>query len=495
MSSRRGLLLLSAALLCSTLACRTLLGDGSPGFSLEDAKPTRQPTPTPLPLSTRLSGEDLPELSFGPPSDSPRDRGRPRLSGPAQALDTEHFRVHYTLEGEDAVPADDENGDGNPDYVEEVGRALEYSWFAAIEHFGWAAPPPDNDLGGDDRYDVYLQNIMDEEYAGYTDTDGDNSVIGDNPNTPDLIEDASTHSHIVLDNDYREYGESPSPGISVLDYMRSTAAHEFNHAVQFGYDGTEPHDWVWEATATWMEEESFDSINEVRGTLEAVFKSPDSCQLSEGGEDRWEDVDHWYGMWIFIRYLSEHYGHEAVLRLWELIASHDGYAAWDALMDENHTTFEDLFRDYSVALLTRDFEEGLSYPVVRLEGRTGVGQTFVPQDGVQQLGADYIEIEANGPITVSLSAENLTGVVVGFRKDQSLVYPLWANQVSMDGSQHERSYLIVMNLQRAKGEATCQFTPYQVRVESGGSPESPAWQLPAPHFVSPRVEGLQSLDE
>lgn len=496
MSPRHKLLLIAIILLGSSLACRTLLGDqSSNATNFDDAKPTQLPSPTPLPLSTRLSGEDLPLLEFGPPGESPRDRGRPRLSGPAQTLDTEHFRVHYTFEGEDGVSPEDTNGNGHPDYVEEVGRAMEFSWFAEIEHFGWAPPPPDDGLGGDDRYDVYLQNVMADDYAGYTDSDGNDSLIGDNPNSPLITETGSTHSHIVLDNDYIEYEEFQEPGITVLEYMRSTAAHEFNHALQFGYDGTEPHDWVWEATATWMEEEVFDSINEVRGTLSAVFKSPDSCQLTEGGEDRIEDSDHWYGMWILMRYMSEHYGHEAVLRLWELIATEDRYDAWDALMEEEQTTLEDLFRDYSIALLTRDFQEGLSYPLVRLEGRALIDETFVPLDGVQQLGADYIEVLGHETISVTLEGEGLSGVLVGVSDEYSSVHPMWANQASIDTSQYEQTYLIVMNLQRAGGPANCRFSPYEVRVERGGTPEAAAWGLPAANFAPPRVEGLESLDE
>jgi hypothetical protein len=84
---------------------------------------------------------------------------------------------------------------------------------------------------------------------------------------------------------------------------------------------------------------------------------------------------------------------------------------------------------------------------------------------------------------------------VGIQNDHSLVYPLWANQASFDASRHQRSYLIVMNLQRAVGPSNCRFSDYSVLVEPGSSLEAPAWDLGAPYFVSPQVEGLEPLDE
>lgn len=480
----------------ATLACKTVMGTPPFGESLtlEEAKPTLQPTLSAQFDTPRLSGEDLPVLQFDPPIEERSEAGRPDLSGEMWALDSEHFRVHYTYDGEDGVPDEDENANEQPDYVEEVARALEYSWTTQIDYFGWAPPPPDAGLGDDDRYDVYLQNIMDDDYAGYTDSDDGDSIIGDNPNSPNIRETGSTHSHIVLDNDYVEYEDFADPSISLLEYMRSTAGHEFNHALQFGYDGREPHDWLWEATATWMEEESFDSINEVTETLTSVFKSPDSCQLEEGGEDRVEDSDHWYGMWILMRYLSEHYGHGAVLRLWELAAQEDGYDAWDRLLTEMQLNMEDLFRDYSIALLTRDFQEGLGYPVVRLEGEAQLGEVFDPTDGVEQLGADYVEIRGGGVFTILLESEGLTGVLVGIADNHSYVYPLVENSATIDGADLERSYLIVMNLDRATRASNCQASDYIIRVDEGDSPQQPAWLLPAPNFQAPRMEALEGLD-
>lgn len=472
----------------SSLACQTLVGGANPA-AFNNPKPTRVPSPTPTaapPPITRLSGEDLPILVLDPPGKDKPDPNRPRVSGKRFIQDSEHFRIHYTLDGDDAIPTRDANSDGHPDYIEEVARALEFSWYAEVEYFGWAAPPSDRAMGGDDRYDIYLVNILGYGYAGYTDSDRRNEVAGDNPNSP-LIEKNSTRSFIVLDNDYEEYKEFETPGISRLEYMRTVAAHEFNHAIQFGYDGREPHNWLWEATATWMEDEVFDSINDLR-SLPAVFKSPDTCQIAAGGETRVEDRLHWYGMWILLRYLSEQYGNEGVRHIWELVSTEDGYDVWDTLLQEKGTSLDAFFTDFSVALLTRDFEEGDSYPVVRLEGRVSADEPFTPADGVEQVAMDYVQLVGEGVSTVRLESADLLGLVVGIKDKESYVFPLIDSQATVNLGDFEHTYLIVLNLNRALGPGNCHPSNYTISLQSGGFPQQAVRALLSLHFKLPRIE-------
>lgn len=436
-----------------------------------------------------MNGEDLPDLQFGPPEESTIDRGRPQLSGSGLTLGTEHFLIHYTQTGDDAVPSEDANGNEQPDYVEEVARALEYAWYAEIEYFDWAAPPSDEDIGGDGRFDIYLANILPSNYAGYTDSDRGPSV-GDNPNSPSIHEINSAHAFIVLDNDYAEYEDFRIPGITLLEYMRTTAAHEFNHAIQFGYDSEEPDTWLWEASATWMEDEVFNDVNETVRALPSEFKSTDSCQLTEGGNDRVQDEGHWYGMWIFMRFLSERHGDEAVRRIWELAANLDGYAIWDAFLQEKGNNFEDFFGDFSVALLTRDFEEGSTYPTVRLEGQASGAGKFTPLDGVQQIAADYVEILGHDVFTIQLDSTELTGTVVGINGGQSYVYPMANNEITVDTRGLEHTYLIVLNLNRAQSETSCRTSQYTLSIVNGGVPEEPVFVKPALNFEMPKVEDI-----
>ena len=54
---------------------------------------------------------------------------------------------------------------------------------------------------------------------------------------------------------------SEFPTNTPLENMQVTAAHEYFHAVQYAYDATEAS-WFMEATATWAEDEVYDSVND-----------------------------------------------------------------------------------------------------------------------------------------------------------------------------------------------------------------------------------------
>ena len=81
--------------------------------------------------------------------------------------------------------------------------------------------------------------------------------------------------YCVLDNDF--VGVPASPRWTA---RKVTAAHEFFHAIQFGYDFGEDV-WMLEATATWMEERVFDEVNDNRQYLPAgqVVRPDDPARL------------------------------------------------------------------------------------------------------------------------------------------------------------------------------------------------------------------------
>ncbi|MBN1265598.1 MAG: hypothetical protein JXA25_08905 [Anaerolineales bacterium] len=414
---------------------------------------------------------------------------RPVLSGSEELLDTQHFRIHYTFTGEDAVPSSE--------FVQTIAEALEYVWQMEIEQFGWAAPPTDGQIGGNSLFDVYLLEILWDGTFGYVENSMEphtHGVRGDNPNT-DTIEKRAAVSFMALDNDYANTEDLDLEGYDPLDLMRSTVAHEFNHTIQFGYDGEEPADWLWEATATWMQDEVYDDVNDGVEDLYAVFKSPDTCQLAVGGTERVEDDGHWYGEWIYIRYLSEHFGANLIRSIWEQAVPHNGYDAIEAALQTVGTSLEETLRGFSVALLTRDFEEGSTFPVLRLEGTAKTGQTFIPVDGVGQIAADYVEILADGIVSVSLQSSDLEPLLVGIENGTASLFQAAGSQVTVDADRYQYLYLIVLNPNKATSEYHCSFSDYSVYVQQGGQPQAPAATLPAPNFSKPDVEPLMDPDE
>ncbi len=69
----------------------------------------------------------------------------------------------------------------------EVGETLDYVWLIQVDQFGWAAPPPDGQIGGNALYDVYLKDTLWDGTFGYVESSMEqhgHSGGGDNPHTP-----------------------------------------------------------------------------------------------------------------------------------------------------------------------------------------------------------------------------------------------------------------------------------------------------------------------
>ncbi len=274
-----------------------------------------------------------PHLLLGPMATA--YQSRPTLLE-EQTFTTTHFVIHYTITGTDKVynsGVDLDPANGVPDYVDWVAEDLETMWNAQIATMGWLEPPPDTGEGGDTRYDVYLKHIP--PFYGYTQFDGD-SFVDDNPNSVGVTETDAYYSYMALENDFSAMGGDKR------ELIRVTTAHEFNHAIQVGYDGTEVL-WLMEATATWMEDEVYDDINDNYQFLDELFNYPDIAL----------DTDlqaYHYGRWIFTRYVSEHHGGQSTVRkMWEHAVTMDNIDAVDAGLSDAGASFDEVFPPFAAA--------------------------------------------------------------------------------------------------------------------------------------------------
>jgi hypothetical protein len=172
--------------------------------------------------------------------------------------------------------------------------ALEQSWTTQITTYGWAAPPVKVPAPPGNRYPVRIDSLGLGLY-GYVTTGGTYAGrVGNNPNTSwnDIDADASC---MVLNNDYTGFPGAP------LQALQATAAHEFNHAIQFGmgvqWGANVPDDSFFEGIATWMEDQVFDGANDNWNYLWPVFS--DSMGDYDGSS---------YEFWILMRGLTERFG-------------------------------------------------------------------------------------------------------------------------------------------------------------------------------------------
>src|SRR6185369_16604648 len=238
--------------------------------------------------------------------------GKPSLAGETVFQSNGgHFRIHYATSGDDAPPAADTNNNNIPDWIEAAGDAFEAAYNREITVMGYRVPPeiPCN---------VYLQNMT---AFGLTETD---TMTGQ-----------SATSFITIENDFAEQPfQNSIPGndsahVKSLKSLQITAAHEFHHVIQFGYNiYFQP--WYAEATATWMEDEVYDSVNQLYD-----YSVPYLAGTPNSGEGTATSLDsgNGYSRWIFNRHIYEQfYPYDIIKGIWEAFAAEQSPSGSDIQM-------------------------------------------------------------------------------------------------------------------------------------------------------------------
>ena len=211
-----------------------------------------------------------------------------------------HFRVHYDTTGVNAVSRQDADANDIPDYIDLALVILDSTWVLEIEQLGYNPPPSDNGLGGGDEYDVYIVELgVGRSFYGFT-----------YPGTSG----ATTYSHLEIDNNFTDSGYKQTRG---LDALRVTIAHEFHHAIQFGYYAKFDGSWWQESTSTWMEEVAYPHIDDYLQYLTYFLGFPQRA-LNSGP---YQSL-HTYGSAIFSLFLDQRYGRELNRLIWEELGQH-----------------------------------------------------------------------------------------------------------------------------------------------------------------------------
>ena len=318
--------------------------------------------------------------------------------------------VHYVSSTRDAATSS---------FVAQVSAVMEHVWTTEISTYGWREPVSDVNLPhneGSGKFDVYLSDLGRDGIYGFCTPDPGQRTVAES-------------AYCVLDNDFSfsQFGAEPVDSLSV------TTAHEFNHAIQFAYDVTDDM-WLLEATATFMEDEVYDDINDnyqylVTGPLGRPRTPADSFS---DFQNIGPDSGYQYGTFVWMRYLSEEFGsRDVVRRIWEKV---DGRGAPDgglyslqgiaAMLSEQGTDFASSFADFAAknAKPSAFYEEGTAYenevaPVrnVRKTLSTSETSTIGTFSNVDHLTTRYVSFKPGadvGPsdnITIAVNLDDATG--------------------------------------------------------------------------------------
>ena len=227
--------------------------------------------------------------------------------------------------------------------IGQYAAALETTWKTEIGTFGWARPPKDpvNPPPGG-RYLVRLDSLGSGLYGYVTGT----YYVGNNPATGWNDKDSAA-SCMVLNQDFSGFPSGPT------DSLRATAAHEFNHSIQFGYGALTGFGGVKsvfvEGGASWMEDEVFDGADDNYFYLWPDFTTP-MAQF---------DPSFPYPYWVVFRAMTERYGTgvknggENVMQyFWEQLSKgkSTNLAAMSKALKQEGTSLGKAYHDAAIAL-------------------------------------------------------------------------------------------------------------------------------------------------
>ena len=250
------------------------------------------------------------------------------------------FRVHYDLTGNNALGYD----------LNLLLQALDSAYNFEINFLGYPAPPSDGAEGGDDKYDIYVQNLA--GLYGYTQFET-------------KVTESRWTSFMVIDNDYVGYYSTGING------ARVTVAHEFHHGIQGGnYAPTGSNSpfrnsdvFYYEIASTAFEEFVFDDVNDYYAYMPSYFQNPETAMPLNDG----------YNLAIWNIYLQNNFGFDILKRQWELIPGNDALKAIAISIDENGSTFGNELNKFGIwtyftnsrnIYANEYFEEASNYPLI-----------------------------------------------------------------------------------------------------------------------------------
>ena len=422
-----------------------------------------------------------------------------------------HFKIWYVTStgdrpGAGRVNPVDADNSGVPDWVEKCGEYFETAYTFQVDTLGFRPAVEDfqyhseyvtngGDDGGDARFDVYIEDIA-AGIAGYTVPE-------------DVISGRKVPAYVVVDNDY--VGVKSTLG-EALELLSVTAAHEYFHAVQFGYDFREESFWL-EQTAVWMEDQVFDDVNDYLTYLtgfSGFLTQPWVSLFTANGQ-------HEYGGSIWPLYLSERYGRSIIRSTWERAETVSAVDALDQALAGVGSSLKSAFREFTGwnaftnvhANPVQFHDEAALWPLVTLKDSTSVYPFSGPTDNInrlpQPLGANFISFKPNLllPGGLRITFKGLTGewgVTVaasgGAGADTLITMPLTAQQGLVNlhnwGS-YDTILLVVASMNRTGFTYQYEFSAEydSTLTDNTPVPSSKIVSFPNPFSLSQNATAIQ----
>jgi hypothetical protein len=297
------------------------------------------------------------------------------------------FRLNYDTAGPNAVPLEDLNGNGIPDYVERAAQFADESWQLQVSEQGFRDPV------GSVPYDIFFEEMG---FYGYTEAVGDGRTF------------------IVLHRNFSRFPPNTDPEGSVLGALKVTIAHEFKHAVQYA-----TNQWLGDAgrvawvemDATMMEEIQYPQVNDYWNYLRSnsIFTNPNGSTPGSYPHATW------------MLHYAKAFGMGFWRDVWETIGNTGSnmFPAISVNLTPRGESYTEAFTrnhmwHFASGAFSRDnfgFDDRQQYPTPFVVERLAYPDSLMPLSNVNRNAARYYRIERSpttaGSIQVSLDHNQL----------------------------------------------------------------------------------------
>lgn len=287
------------------------------------------------------------------------------------SIETEHFKIEFSDLIKNQLDTDRDNVSN---IVENAADAAELSWDKQIVEMDYEIPSSQKlTLILDDNDEFLISGAV-----GITTVESDGV-------TPFMAIDPWTSKNL----------------------MSVTIAHEFFHAIQFGYNPTFASTYngvAWaEASAVWMEDEVYEDVDDYVLYLKDFYNHSDYSVFASLAPS---DTFFIYALSIWPKFLSEYFEDSDIVRnIWEnyfdsSLDYYSSYKVYDAAVEAveaKGNDFDETFQDFSLWNLDPStfYIDGSEYPELYVESNTIQGEyTEISEDYVPALyGTNYLYFE------------------------------------------------------------------------------------------------------
>ncbi len=264
--------------------------------------------------------------------------------------------------------------------------ALEDAYRVEVEELGWKEPTGLNNY-------LMLAYIQSGNYAGaYTTVD-------------------------TCGRDYAPYIVAYAGSFAGgSDWYETMALHEFNHASQFAY-GFGPEFWLWEATATYIEEQVAPDNNWWSTYVIGYSDHPEMAINAESQQDQ-DIFYHMYGMSTWLFYVDQYQaGTDAARLMWEWASDNGSYYDVNVqdMADGIGVDFEAVYPDFVARNAAVEYDEQRYWtPVAEVDEVDALpaGGGSASRTAPGGYGQNYIRFEGN-------AGDGESTLKVAFQSDES----------------------------------------------------------------------------